>query len=169
MRFITAKSETSVADLTRRAFEFKGRNAAERTRHAQAALLHANPHLRDLKKVPAGTLVMVPDLPGASPLAPRAALSLSPDVVAHLKQALAGAQAVLERAAAAEAEASATTLELVKSLGQMGLVKQAPDVQSRLPEIAKRAKARATTAAASTAAQIEALAALATELDQLSP
>ena len=169
MRFIKAKTATNVADLTRRVFEIKGRNVAERTKQAQAALLQANPHLRDAKKVPAGTLVFVPELPGVTPLAPPAALSVSPDVVAHLKQAVAGAKAVLERAAAAEAETSTTTLELVKSLGQMGAVKQAPDLQSRLPEIAKLAKTRATEAATLAAAQAQALSSLAADLDNLAP
>ena len=168
MRFITAKSATNVADLTRRAFEIKGRKVTERTKQAQAALLQANPHLRDMKKVPAGTLVMVPDLPGVSPVAPPAA-PIGPDVVAHLKQAVAGARAVLARAAAAEEQETVTTLDLAKSLAQMSLAKQAPDLQSRLPEIARLTKTRATEAAALNAAQSQALAALDAELDQLSP
>jgi len=169
MRFITAAHDTNVADLTRRAFDFKGRNAAERTKHAQAALLQANPHLRDVKKVPAGTLVLVPDLPGAAAAGPPTALALSPDMVAHLKRAVAGAKAVLERAAAAETEAAATTQELAKSLGQMNLGKQMPALQVRLPDLAKLAKARAAESASSTAVQVEALTTLAAELDQMNP
>lgn len=169
MRFVTAKTESTLANLTRHVFEIQGRNVAERAKQAQAALLQANPHLRDLKKVPAGTLVLLPDLPGTSPFAPQAAASVSPEVVAHLKQAVAGAKAVLARAAASEAEDAATTLELAKSMGQMNLVKQAPALQTRLPEIAKLTKSRATEAAALNAAQVQALAALAAELDQLSP
>ncbi len=169
MRFVTAKTESTLADLTRRVFEIQGRNAGERTKQAQAALLRANPHLRDLKKVPAGTLVLLPDLPGTSPFAPQAAAPVSSEVVAHLKQALAGAKAVLARAAASEAQDAATTLELAKSMGQMNVLKQAPGLQSRLPEIAKLTKSRATEAASLNAAQTQALIDLETELDQLIP
>ena len=65
MKFITTKTETSLADLTGQVFAFKGARSTINPKRAQAALRKANPQLGKLTKLPAGTLMLVPDVPGA--------------------------------------------------------------------------------------------------------
>lgn len=164
MRIITAKSETNVADLVRHAYAIHGRKSAELTRQAHAALVAANPHLHEQTKVPAGTLVVVPDVPGVGPYAPEAPAAAVPEVVAQLKRALVEAKAVLERAAVSEAAETQATLDLAKQIGHLSVLKQAMDLRNRLPELVKRAKSTASDAAALRAAQEQALAELEAEL-----
>ncbi len=167
MRFITAKSETNLADLTRRVFDIKGAKASEVAKRAEAAIRQANPHLHDLTNVPAGTLIVVPDLPGADPAAPQAAPLLSPEVATQLKHALAGARAVLERSAASVTQEAQNTAALVKSREVKALAKEAPLLERRLPQIAEQIKAQARQAATDKTAQEQDLAQLEKELASL--
>jgi hypothetical protein len=131
MKFITTKSETSLADLTHHVFDIKGSKSAA-AKEAQAILREANPHLADLTKLPAGTLVIVPDVPGVNASASQS-LTVSQEDVAQLKQALVDAKAVLEQSVTSETREIETSVSLVKSRELINLVKQAPELQQRLP------------------------------------
>src|SRR5215216_3589445 len=99
MKFVTIKSETSLADLSREVFEIKGAKAAATSKNAQAALREANPHLADLKKVPAGTLVIVPDVPGTKEAPAQSVGDVSVEMISRLRSALAAAKRVIEKSA----------------------------------------------------------------------
>ena len=66
MRFVVFKGEKSVADLADRLFVTSGK--AKASKQTLAALLQANPQLNNIDKVPAGSLIAVPD--SAPPLNP---------------------------------------------------------------------------------------------------
>ncbi len=167
MRYITAKSETSLSDLTRRLFDVQGPQAAERTKQAESALRQANPHLGDLARVPAGTMILVPDVPGVSSTAPQAAPLISPQLATQLNEALAQAKAVLEQSAASETQEVENTVALTKKREFKEVVKQAVDLNKRLTQIADQAKVRHTQIPTIKKAQTEGLAQLQQELDKL--
>jgi hypothetical protein len=68
MRFVMFKGEKSLNDLATRVFRIQGRGSQAATKQAAAALLTANPQLKDLSNVPVGSLIAVPDT--APPIAP---------------------------------------------------------------------------------------------------
>ena len=167
MRFITTKTETNLADLTHQAFGLKGSKSAAKLKQAEAALRQANPQLGDLTKLPAGTLVIVPDVPGVQTAPLPSLTGPSAGVIAQLELALAGAKNLLRQAAASQALESDTTLSLAKNRALVKIVKQMPSLQSRLPEIADAAKDKTKKMADDEAAYLKSLAQLKKDLSSL--
>lgn len=167
MKFITTKTETSLADLTRQVFDLKGSKPAVDSKQAQAALRAANPKLGNLAKLPAGTLVIVPDMPGVKAAPLPSLTGVSADVIAQLQQALAGAEAVLHQAVASQTQEAETSMSLVKNRAVINLVKQLPDLQPRLPQIAKQTKLQIKQLDSDKAAQLQGLAQLGKDLATL--
>jgi hypothetical protein len=167
MKFIATETETSRAHLTHQVFDLKGSKSAEKLKQAQAALRQANPQLGDLAKLPAGTLVIVPDVPGVRTAPLPSLTGPSPDVIAQLELVLAGAKKVLRQAAASQAQESDTSLSLAKNPALVKIVKQMPSLLSRLPEIANAAKAQTKQMADDEAAYLKGLAQLKKDLSSL--
>jgi hypothetical protein len=167
MKFIVTKTETSLADLTHQAFDLKGSKSTVKLKQAQAALRQANPQLGDHPKLPAGTLVIVPDVPGVNTRPLPSLTGPSPDVIAQLELVLAGAKNVLRQAVASQAQESDTSLSLAKNRALVKIVKQIPSLQSRLPEIADAAKAQTKQMADDEAAYLKGLAQLKKNLSSL--
>ena len=84
--------------------------------HSCPALRQANPQLGDLAKVPAGALVIVPDVPGVQTASLPSLTGPSADVIAQLERVLAGAKNLLRQAAASQAQESDTSLVSLNSL-----------------------------------------------------
>lgn len=166
MKIVTVATETNLADLTRRVFAITGAKNAAAAKEAEAALLEANPLLRGMTRVPAGTLLVVPDVPGVSTAAPPTAL-VNPAVLAQLKQALAAATTMLEQTAASETQAAQATLALTKSREVKSLAKEVPDLQTRLVHLADQTKTQLTQLEAAQATQRQGLALLASNLAAL--
>lgn len=167
MRFVTYQREPTLSELAQRAFEIKGPKAKTLTAQAEAEILRANPHLRDLHKVAEGTLVLVPDVPGLKPGEIQRVPGLGSELVAHLNQALADAGAALERSAESEAKNAENTLTLIKSREMKEAIKQTPDLKDRLGKVADAAKARAQEAETTKKAGLAALAQLKKDLGNL--
>jgi hypothetical protein len=167
MNFAASKGERNLSDLARRLFDIKGPRAAELTKQAQAALLRANPHLQDLAKVPEGTLIVVPDVPGVQPVATGPMSAVSSQVVSQLRQALAGASAAIQRSVSAEKQAADTIANIVSSSDFKGLVKQQPDLKGHISEIVADTKARLKDAEALSASQTKSLKELEQALSEL--
>ena len=100
----------------------------------------ANPQLGDLAKLPAGTLVIVPDAPGVKAVPMQSLTGVSADVIAQLQQVLAGAETVLNQGVATQTQAAESSLSLVKNRAVINLVKQTSDLQPRLSQIADQTK-----------------------------
>lgn len=64
MKVARIQNEKSVSEVAARLYGTKPGDA--RAAAAQKALLAANPQLKDVSKLPAGTPVLVPDIPGVS-------------------------------------------------------------------------------------------------------
>lgn len=140
MRFVTFKGERNLSELARRVFDIKGPKAAEHTKEAAAALLRTNPHLRELKEVPEGTPIIVPNVPGVPPAETQPAVAA--EILAHLRETLKGAQAALEQSLSREAEEAQMVGKLIQGRELKKLIKEAPELTDRLPQIARAAEAR---------------------------
>jgi hypothetical protein len=168
MRFVTIKTETSLADLSRDVFEIKGTKAAAASKSAQAALREANPHIAQPTKVPKGAVVIVPDVPGVKTAPAQSPGQVSPEMVKRLKSVLAAARTVIEQSAATQLQNADMTVSLVKSRELVALAKQTPDLKERLSEISDRAKLQANQLADDKKAQTQALDQLEKDLASLS-
>lgn len=69
MRFVMFKGEKSVTDLANRLFNIQGRGSQAAIKQAADALLKANPQLKNIGKLPPGSLIAVPDT--APPVVPQ--------------------------------------------------------------------------------------------------
>jgi hypothetical protein len=170
MKFVTIKKTgTSLTDLTGEVFEIKGAKAAATSKSAQAALREANPHIAGLKKLPAGTLVVVPDVPGIKAGPAQSLGDVSAEMIRHLQRALGDAKAVVEKSAAAQAEDAEASASLAKNRDLVALAKQTPELKQRLSQIVEQAKTQAKEIADDKKAQIQALGQLEKDLTGLSP
>ncbi len=167
MQFITTKSSMTVTALSHQVFAIHGTKSTDATEQALAALRAANPHWGKLTKIPAGTLVIVPDAPGANASAPSTMAVVSPEVVAQLKQVLADAQAVMERSVESATQEIKTSVSLAKSRDLTALIKEAPELRSRLAQIPEQAKFQLAQIKATQTEQLQGLAQLGKDLDSL--
>lgn len=167
MKFAVSKGETSAADLTTRIFEIKGQGAAETARRTTDALLAANPHLKDLSKVPPGTIIVIPDLPdNPSVRAPQTA-GVGAELEDHLKLAVKESSAVIGRSAVNSEAAVNATLEALKNRELRDFAAQTPELTEQLDKIGEAAKASLKDAKAAAAVEKEALAQLEEALKKL--
>jgi hypothetical protein len=143
MRVATFRGERNLADLVDRLFEIKGPKAKERAREVQAALLEANPHLHDLKKVSEGTVILVPEVAGVAPVETLPSLQSGVEELAEgLRRALVAVRAALAAAATAQAAEMRDTLEFLKTKEVKALSKADPALETRLARVASESTAR---------------------------
>jgi hypothetical protein len=169
MKFVTIKTETSLADLSREVFDIKGPKAAKASKNAQTALREANPHIADLKKLPAGMLVVVPDVPGMKAVPAQSLGAMSTELMGNLKKVLAAAKAVIDKSADTQVQTAEASASLIKDRQLVALAKQTPELKERLSQIADQAKNQTKQVANDKKTQMQALAQLEKELASLTP
>jgi phage tail protein X len=169
MKFITIQTKTSLPDLTRDAFEIKGAKAAAASQSAQDALREANPHLADLKMVPAGTLVVVPEVPGIKTVPMQSVGEVNNEIIEYLKKALAGAKAFVEESFAEQMKDAEASALLAKSAELVTLAKKTPELKERLLETVEQAEIQAKQVAEDKKARLQALGKLEEDLASLLP
>jgi hypothetical protein len=167
MKIITYQGERNLSELAKRMFSIRGQKAGELSRKAEAAILEANPRLKDLKNVPEGTLLVVPDVPGVAAGGADPGFTLGKEMVAQLRHALSGARAAIERSADSEVKQAKETTALVKSREIKDSVKGQPDLASRLPRIAEESNARVKDAESLKSARTQALDQLEKDLESV--
>ena len=67
MRVASYEGEKDMPELVSRLFNITGAKADLRREEAETALRDANPHIRDLRAVPEGTPIVVPEISGLRP------------------------------------------------------------------------------------------------------
>jgi hypothetical protein len=134
MRYVLFNGEKSVQDLAARVFQLSGRKQTKAAAQAVDALLKANPQLSDLKNVPLGTPISVPDS------APPFALQTADVSKLNRTSAVEAVQAAIDTLDARLAEiqtrateSSKSVVELLRSQPFQQAAKTPPDV----PVIAK--------------------------------
>jgi hypothetical protein len=169
MKFVAIKTETNLADLTREVFDIKGAKATTASKSAQAALREANPHVANLKKLPPGMLVVVPDVPGIKAAPTQSLGEVSAEIITNLKKVLAAAKTVIDESAASQLQNTEASASLIKDRELVTLAKQTPELKQRLSQIADQAKSQAKQIADDKKTQMQALGQLEKELARLSP
>ena len=167
MRVTTYQGERQLSDLARRLFEIKGSKAKELTKEAEAALLRANPFLKDLKHVPEGTLLVVPDVPGMSRSEEAPGLDLGiAQVAGELRRVREAAQQAMEGGMADLMQQAKTTLDLQKSPELKKLVERDRTIPEQLTKIGAEAKRELEELKTLSASQTKSLAQLDKDLNE---
>ncbi len=167
MKFITLQTKTSLADLTSQLYAFNAATADAEAAQAQVALRQANPQLGKLATLPAGALVVVPDVPGVNTAPLSSVTGVSADVIAQLQQVLAAAGTLLNQAVTNQTQSAETSLSLIKNRAVINLVKPLPDWQPRLAQIASQTKIQMTQLNSAKTTQLQGLAQLGKDLGSL--
>jgi len=168
MKFATYKSERNLSELARRLFQIKGPQAEKLTKQAEAALLRANPQLRELKNLPRGTFILVPEMTGMEPgeqISPMEDMAKA--MVEPMRLALNAAQKTLAAAISRESENASNTLSLLKSMELKALGKEVSEINKRLPKIAEKAKKRLAETETFKTSQEQAFAQIEKNLDEM--
>ncbi|HUI06051.1 MAG TPA: hypothetical protein VL486_03495 [Verrucomicrobiae bacterium] len=163
MKLVRTEAETKLGDLSKRLFAFKGPQATKLAAQAEAALRLANPQLQGLDKIPAGTLVMVPE----GFVVSAAGLSVTPagpELLEQLHQALAAVEQIIEQSSASETQAVQDTASYIRSGEVKDLIKEATDLQTRLAQIAGQTKTQLREIDTAKTAQLQAVKQLQTDL-----
>jgi hypothetical protein len=139
-RVTRLKGEGSVADLVERLFKFEGDDKGDRAKAAADALVEANPQLRDLKNVPAGTFIIVPEVEDAA-FAKASKPFAAEELTKHLHRAVKGIGIAFDAQTARQAESAQETLDLMKTKEVKSAARKDANVKKRVAEISKEAKA----------------------------
>jgi hypothetical protein len=146
MRFVLFKGEKSVTDLTKRLFSIEGRGAQAVTKQAAAALLKANPQLKDLNTVPVGSLIAIPDTapplnPDEQVIAPGLANSFAAERVQSAVDLLHQRLSEIETMAAEKVKSGMDRLQTPEmKAGLKTAAVQNPNLAERLPNLDSVAK-----------------------------
>jgi hypothetical protein len=141
VRFAILKGDKSIDDLTSRLFDLRA-NATRMRAQASDALKRANPSLSDLEKLPPGSVVVVPDQPGAA----KAGETFSPTNLANMNvpqavtDQVASFKGGLETVAKSATEQANATLALLKDRTVAAAAANDPDLVKQLSAVSDNAK-----------------------------
>lgn len=155
-KFAVFKKEKGINDFSELAaelFNIKGRGAAETAKKAGAALLEANPHLRDLTKAAEGALIVIPDLPDYPTVRESETVGVATEIDKQLNLAIQAMDDMIGQSAASEEQAAAVISEALKSRELQDFASQSDKLKQRLKDIGGAAKTRLKVATASAAAE----------------
>jgi hypothetical protein len=145
MRIARLSGVPNLSELVKELYEISGPQAARVAREAEAALVRANPHLREPGARPGPAIVVVPDVPGARP---RPAANAEPTalpgraLVDDARAAVGQLQKRLEEAGRRAAEDGKQTAELLQSREVKALAEKVPAVRDALVAVGEATKAR---------------------------
>jgi hypothetical protein len=146
MRFVRLSKDTDAARLAEALFVARRGAGTAPIERAATALLAANPQLSGVAQLPKGTIIAVPDVPGASLAkdaelaAPAVGAALSPDALRTQVLALIAAMTKTAKADIEETEGAAKSL---RSAEVRKLIdSQAPFAAEHRAELAKNLDAR---------------------------
>jgi hypothetical protein len=166
MQYATYKGERNLSALVARLFEIKGPRSEALTREAEEALLRTNPHLHDLKTVPEGTTILVPEIANIEPTKEVQPVKLpAGDLLKEMIQTLGSVSTALESAVEQEAEEVKGTLKAVKSPELMALARKIPALEERIHLIKTETETRLRENETMKTVQKKALARFAKDLD----
>jgi len=168
MRFAVLAENETLEDLAARVYDVSGAGPTA-LRDAGRALVEANPFLRKIDEVPAGTLVMVPPLAGVE--ASAAAYPADRLPAAALAAQLRGAVALARRRLSSEIDAeiaeATETANLARSREAKAAARDNPELRDELPKLAEAAAARAESAHALQQYQTHAFARIEADIEDL--
>ncbi len=146
MRFVLFKGEKSIADLVDRLFRIGGRGAPAATKQAASALLKANPQLKDISTVPAGSLIAIPETapplhPDEQAIAPGLANSFAAERIQNAFDSLHQRLSKIETMAAEKVKSGMDRMQTPEmKAGLKTAAAQNPNLVERLPNLDSVAK-----------------------------
>lgn len=168
MRFAIIKDEKTTADLVTRVFDLRGRGSKERAKEIETAVLEANPHLKDIKKLPQGTLIVLPEgarVKSGEEVQP--APAFANQAVEQALHAIGTIRTVLDASIISQNESSTRTIEALDSTEVKAQARKDPAFRDRLTRISQANKARLKEVAAVKTAQDQALEQLGKDLTEM--
>jgi hypothetical protein len=167
MQFAVLAENETLESLAARVYDLPAGPAA--LREAGKALTDANPYLRRIDQVPAGTVVAVPPLARIEPSAQTQGVDTLPAAV--LAAQLRGAIALVRQRLASDVEAELATsteaAELARSREAKAAARERPELADELTHLAATASARSDAARELRHYQVEAFARMELDLDDL--
>ncbi len=165
MRFTTIDGQPLFSELVDQLFDVPARRASPLRKAAEQALRDANPQLANVRKVPRGTPILVPDVPGVAPIPEdRPAPAPWDDLAKDLARALASAEVLLASSVKRQEEEHKQTTTLLAAREVRAAAREDPELQKQIDEIAAAARTRLEESKARAAEQAQGLAALAEDL-----
>ncbi len=166
MSFAIFKGEKSIKDLVSRLFNLPEKSTKSATDQAAAALLKANPQLKDISKVPVGSVISIP--PTAPPMKPAeqvptggSALVL---IAQQAQQSLDALGQQLAQIDARGADAANAFLALAQSPQMKTFAEKSADLKAELPALLQSTQAMVQASQTTQAARQQSLAGLRTSL-----
>ena len=164
MRIITVTSEQDISALVPKLFKIPA-SGGQRIADAVRALTEANPHLGSRTKVPAGTPIVVPDLPD---LPPKAAAGATDDTLhdlqAQVRQALDSAKSAWGDSSKLAAQDAQASLEVLRAAD---FKRSASTVDVNVASLTERVKKAVKDVEAQSKVELKNLDALGASLDEL--
>jgi len=141
MRIVTVKKAAPLGELAGQLYAVDARKDSHAAQQAEAALRDANPHLDDLKTVPEGAVILVPDKEGLKPQASSEPLAPAAPYFAQLTAGLEVLSKNLLAAHNREIEEAKETVAIAKSK-EFAKLTDAGDLKASVAEAIKNAQTR---------------------------
>ncbi len=140
MKVTIVKDKSNLTELTHRLFEIKGAGAKAREKEIEVSLLAANPHLTDLKNIPAGTPIFVPAIEVEA--RPKESALAAPAIVQRVRAQLDGVHKSLEEMRAREVAQLKQTQAILKKKDFKAAAGKTAATRKRLTKIESDATGR---------------------------
>ena len=137
MKFVVLQEDETPATLAKRVYGAKTKAARAA---AEAAILRANPLLRDAANLKAGVLVAVPDTSAAAATGGSDVGSVAAQLIQAAREIVGDLNVVISPGLDAQEKEVAATLEVLKSPELTKVAERIPELKQRLPEASKRAE-----------------------------
>jgi hypothetical protein len=140
MKITIVQNKSTLTELTHQWFEVKGAGAKARAKEIEASLLAANPHLADLKNIPAGTPIVVPAIDVEARL--KESASTAPALIQRVRAQLDGVHKSLEEMRASEVAGLKQTRAILKKKDFKAAAGKTAAVKKRLTKVESGATER---------------------------
>jgi hypothetical protein len=141
VNIITLGKDQNINELVQQLFSVPRRGTV-RASQAVQALIDANPHLPGAGTIPAGTPIVIPDVPGLTPRSVDAAsVEALQELQTRAREALAYAQSVVQDAARTAEQEARDSLDVLRSQDFQALAHEANmDVESLTQTVTQAAR-----------------------------
>jgi hypothetical protein len=141
VNIITLSKDQNINELVQQLFSVPRRSTV-RAAQAVQALIDANPHLQGAGTIPAGTPIVIPDVPGLTPRSVDAAsVEALQELQTRAREALVYAQSVVQDAARTAEQEARDSLDVLRSRDFQALAREANvDVESLTQTVTQAAK-----------------------------
>jgi hypothetical protein len=143
MKFARYQGEKKISEISERLMPAETKGIKGRKTEFEAALLRVNPHLRDLKKLIEGSLIVLPDdLESIPEHEFDPVMNASQALLHEMPRALEGLRAVLDAQARQASQETKQSIDLLRSRQVKSQARQDKDFQKLVAKLDEDANAR---------------------------